>query len=220
MIYPLLGLTTLISKILYKTETVEDQQKFIVPLNRDTEHLFYNQRMILDNKVLTEPRAWRITKVNRLANNGLCLTTLAQDKFDEFKDYVEKDEYGNVVGMWADYYQEPLIPKDDEEEALEVHSSITYTGTKPEVKIGGNYKTFTVKFYDKSDNELSVREGLWLFHVDEEEVSELIDYIPSGEGKIKLKFIGSELYIGKVLRVGYESTDGIKSSVEMNIRGL
>ncbi len=38
------------------TTTTEDQYKFAVPLNRDTEKLYYNQRIIIDNKVLSEPR--------------------------------------------------------------------------------------------------------------------------------------------------------------------
>ena len=42
----------------FKIQSPEDQQKFIVPLNRDSETLFYSQRMIIDNNVLTEPRVF------------------------------------------------------------------------------------------------------------------------------------------------------------------
>jgi len=66
----------------YKITTVEDQQKFAVPMTRETETLFYNHRMIVDTKVESEPRVWLISKINRISPNGICRVTLYQDKFD------------------------------------------------------------------------------------------------------------------------------------------
>jgi hypothetical protein len=51
-------------------------------MTRETETLFYNIRMIIDAKVETEPRAWLISKVNRISPNGICRVTLTQDNFD------------------------------------------------------------------------------------------------------------------------------------------
>jgi len=45
-------------------------------MTRDTETLFYNHRMIIDAKVETEPRAWLISKINRISPNGICRITL------------------------------------------------------------------------------------------------------------------------------------------------
>ena len=45
-------------------------------MNKDTETLFYNHRMIIDTKVDSEPRAWLISKVNRISPNGICRVTL------------------------------------------------------------------------------------------------------------------------------------------------
>ncbi len=86
----------------YMITSVEDQQKFCVSLNRDTEHLFYNIRMLIDNRVETEPRSFQITKVNRIAPNGVARITLAQDNFDRHSDYVERDDDGRIMGMTSD----------------------------------------------------------------------------------------------------------------------
>jgi len=66
----------------YKIQSVEDQQKFAVPMTRETETLFYNIRMIIDANVETEPRCWLISKVNRISPTGICRVTLTQDNFD------------------------------------------------------------------------------------------------------------------------------------------
>ena len=89
---------------MYKIQSVEDQQKLAVPMTRDTETLFYNVRMLVDTKV-DNPRAWLISKVNRISPNGICRITLAQDIFDQHTDYIEKDKNGDIIGMWANYYK-------------------------------------------------------------------------------------------------------------------
>ena len=81
-----------------KETTPQDQQKFVVPLNRMTENIYYDQRMIIDAPVLTEPRTWIVSKVNRIAANGLVHVTLAQSKFNAHTDYIETDGDGNVYG--------------------------------------------------------------------------------------------------------------------------
>ena len=101
-------------------------------MTRDTETLFYNHRMIVDTKVDTEPRAWLISKVNRISPNGICRVTLYQDKFDSHKDFIERDENGNIIGMWANYYSsnlepEPVVIDDQDFIATSLTSSIILT---------------------------------------------------------------------------------------------
>lgn len=201
----------------FKTESVEDQQKFILPLTRNTEKLFYNQRMIVDNKVLTEPRAWRISKINRINQNGTVLVTLYQDIFDQNKDYIELDEYGNVIGMWADYYLQPINP--DPEDVSTIYSVITYS-SKAQLKIGGSYKKFTVTFYD-NEEEVGFEPGAWSYTIDGEDASSLISEIAGeSDNQIKVKFIGDESYLDKQLVITYTSDSGVTSSVTVDIIGL
>lgn len=224
----------------YKITSVEDQQKFIVPLNDTTEHLWYNQRMIVDAKVSTEPRAWEISKINRISPNGLIEVTLAQDSFDQHNDYVERDENNNIIGMWADYFKtivqnETLTLTNDNHTRTNIpyYSSITYSGVKPQIKIGGSYKKFTVDFYEKdTSNKIEVIDGNWQFfiknredlNIESNDLSMLIQVVDKSndlkENQIKVKFIGDSSYIGKILVVSYIDGYGVESTVEMEIVGL
>jgi hypothetical protein len=201
-----------------KETSVEDQQKFIVPMNRDSEKLYYDQRMIIDAPVLSEPRAWEISKVNRIAANGLVQVTLAQNKFNQNTDYIEVDEDGDVIGMWADYYSSAVTPTDT---TIDVTSNITFSGLKPEIKIRGGYKKFTVTFED-SDFE----SGVWSFSINGEDATDLVQTLSNAESsdleenQIKAKFLGYEEYVGKVLTVKYTSDSGVESSLDVSIVSL
>lgn len=207
-------------------EYPEDQQKFILPLNRETEKLYYNQRIIIDAPVLTEPRVWRISKINRVAANGLALFTAAQDQYDEHTDYTELDDDGNVIGLWASYYDtngnEPDVPARPEKT---IHSVITYSGKNDKVVIKGNFKKMTVTFYD-GEEEVAPQNGVWSFAVNDIDVSEWIQIKTSEDdttlssNQIKIKFVGDDSYIGENLMVSHISDNGIKSSVRMELVGL
>lgn len=208
--------------------STEDQQKFIVPLNRDSEKLFYNQRMIVDAKVLTEPKTWEITKINRLSPNGLTEITLAQDKFDQHKDYIEKDEFGNVVAMWADYFSsemEPEVPEKKIESTT--HGVISYSGIRPQIKIGGNARIYTINYYDIYDTLIEHETGQWSFAI---EGAESIDSLLSityptidsslNSNQIKLQFLGSDDYIGSILTIKNVTFDNIETELDIEIVGL
>lgn len=214
----------------YDIEKPEDQIMFVLPLTRETESLYYNLRMIIDNKVLTEPRAWKITKVNRLEVNGLTRITLAQDRFDEHKDYIELDEGGNVIGMWADYFAEGQAePTDANEPMPNLYSITTYSGVKPEIKIGGGYKTLTTTFY-QDDEEIVPYACTWEFAIKDGETvtpvvdpSALVNVVGLSGNKMKVKFVGDDSYISKALIITSVADThwGIVSSdVTFDIRGL
>ena len=168
-------------------------------------------RMIIDAPVLTEPRAWSVTKVNRISANGLANITLAQDRFDQFSDYIELDENGEVIGMWADYYKLPAQPEDS---TITKDLNISYSGLNPEIKVRGGYKTYTVSSPTADD----VSGGTWSFSIDGEDASDLVQVIED-TAKIKVKFIGDEMYLGKTLVVTY-TVEGISSSLNVSIISL
>lgn len=192
---------------------MEDQQKFLVPLNDETEKIYYNQRMIIDNKVKTEPRTWQVTKVNRLNSFGLCLVTLAQHKFNEHTDYIELDDKGNVIGMWADYYSSNITPSDYEPQTEELTAEITYSGLEPQIKIGGSYKKFTIVFDDGETHD-----GTWSFEINSQDASDLVKTIVDGQ-TIKVKFIGDIEYLNQILIISY-TTESSTYSVQVEILSL
>lgn len=216
----------------YKETTQEDQQKFVIPLNRETEKIFHDLRMIIDAGVLTEPVTWQITKIHRLAPNGLVSGTLAQTKFNDNTDFIELDNNGNVIGMWADFYtQIPQTPIDTSTN----YAVITYSGLKPQVKVGGSYKKFTVTFFNENKEPITFENGTWSFKIkrnpntpDEviEDCSEIIKVLDNTtstdleENQIKLRFDGGTEYLGDILIISYTSISDIYTDVEMEIIGL
>lgn len=211
----------------YKTVQPQDQQMFAVPMTRDTETLFYNIRMIVDNKVRTEQRAWLISKVNRISHKGICSITMAQDTFNQHTDYIEKDEFGNIIGMWADFYKSnieptPIVPDVSDDDSTSISnfaSTITCSG-KNQIKVGGSTKTLTVSFTDNQGDPIEFQPGEWSFNLDDEPIPlDLITITDVAENKIKVKFHGGDEFIGKMLEAIYTSGD-VVSSLRLEIIAL
>lgn len=60
---------------------------------------------------------------------------------------------GKIIGMWADYFRsniKPAVTVDDDTPQSSITSRITVSG-KPQFRIGGSAKTFTVRYYNKDD---------------------------------------------------------------------
>lgn len=175
--------------------------------------------MIIDGKVLTEPRAWMVSKVNRIAPNGISRITLAQDIFDQHRDYVELNDEGNVIGMWADYFGVAKTPNDPTPVATEITSTITCKG-KAVLKVGGSAKTFSVHFR-KSDEDIDYITGEWQFTIDDEDASELLDVTTDGlePNQIKIKAPTEQTYIGKLLTIKHV-TDAVTATLDVEIVAL
>ena len=151
---------------------------------------------------------------------GIERYTFKQDIWDEHTDYIERDENGFLVGIWCNYYDSNIKPKDPIEPSSSTHAVITYSGTKPEIKIGGSYKTFTVKFYDGNDGEIPYQTGSWKFTINGEDATGLLAIKNPEENQIKVKFAGDDSYIGNVLTIGYETAGGLKTAIMVDLVGI
>lgn len=208
---------------MYKVQSVEDQQKFAVPLNSATETLFYNHRMIIDSNLYnadSECRAWLISKVNRISPDNIVRVTLAQDTYNQHSDYIERDEFGNIIGKWADYYKSHIVPSfvPDDDVPSSLTSVITCSG-KQQIKVGGSAKTFTLTYYDET-GEVPHDPGLWEIFVDGKSAPELLEITTIEDGsKIKIKFLGDDSYIGKVLLIKNTYQD-VVATLQIEITAL
>lgn len=211
----------------YRTTSPEDQIKLILPLNNTSLLLYHNQRMIIDAPNDVNPIAWKITKVHRLSPNGMCRITLAEEKYDQHRDFVEKDSNGKIIGMWADYYD---VDNNIEAEPydyppLGLTSEITYSGMSPQLKLGGSYKTYAVSFYDKNGDETDLQSGEWSFLIDGVDASEHITVLTSAdstvlqENQIKIKVNNEDDLLGKILMLSYVS-EKVTSELSVEIIGL
>ena len=174
---------------------------------------------------------WSISKVEDMNVKGIIRLTWKQDRFNSHTDLIEYDEDGNYVCAWCDYFRDG-VPISDEEHTniptTSTHSVITYSGIKPEIKVNGSFKKFTVTFYDDEDNtqEAPFQTGTWEFKDDDLDVSDLFEIEDSvmdpslKENQIKIRFIGDDEWIDKNIEVWYISDSGIKSHVTVNIVGL
>ena len=188
-------------------ERADNQQKFIIPLNRETEKLYYNQRLIIDANVLTEPLAWRVAKIDRLSPAGIMVLALEQDEFNSCSDYIEIDEdTGQVIGMWADYYDYAL--QDDSVSDVE----LSYSGLRPEIKIGGSAKTITVL---NTDDET----GTWAYLIDGEDASDVLS-ISEDTYETTIQFIGDYTYLNSVLEIQYLIDDTLVANLKLDIKSL
>lgn len=164
---------------------------------------------------------------------GIIRLTFKQNRFNSHTDMIEYNDNGDYIGAWCDYYKDGVPITDEEYDIIPsptIHSIITYSGLKPEVKVGGSYKTFVVRFYDDEDNENNIPAlpGHWEFKIcelnlDAIDLVEYKDVTPSGEDmykQIQLTFIGGDEWISKNLHIWYVSDTGIKSHINVNIVGI
>jgi hypothetical protein len=108
---------------------------------------------------------------------------------------------------------EPTEP--DIEQELSGTASITFSGTKPTVKVGGSYKTFTPVFSVEGTTVAK-----WLISDENGDISGDTNYIIERDGELlKLKVATNYYLIGKVLIIQVVGTDGSTAEVGVEVIG-
>lgn len=217
----------------YKIESTQNQRKCTFPMNEISTTIYYNQRIIISAPI-KEPIVWKCSKVEQTTPKGVNRLTFTQEEWDAHRDVFEYadgeitnvfDPNKKVYAMWAGYYDSNITPVDVIEEKSKqipkIYSVISYSGLKPEIKSGGNYKTMTVRFYYEDGTEIAFRNGDWSFSIDGVDAISLLNTKPTSESnQISIKFKKNDMYIGKVLKIIFTSADNIQSYVELDILGL
>lgn len=198
--------------------SLDNVDKAYLPLNDITENINYvdenstNQRMIISAKT-KHPLVWKLTKLENTKPIGLLQLTFSQTSFDQNNDYIEKDDDGNIIGMWADYLSstEPTDPDIPTPTPSTIYGKITASTST--IKVGGSYKTLTLKLYDADNNEItdnyssySPDDFKWTCSItDGDKTTDLSNVVSWYKGKEfnqkKIKFPDNRDYLGKVLDV-------------------
>ena len=181
---------------------------------------------VLVSAYTDNPVAWTISKVETANNLGIQILTLYQDFFDQNKDYIEKDSDGNIIGLWANYFDSNIEPTDPDiptPTPSTIYGKITASTST--IKVGGSYKTLTLKLYDADGNEVTDNYSSTTFDwtcsiTDGDKTTDLSEVVSWYKGKEfnqkKIKFPDNRDYLGQVLDVKCV-VDGIETVEKFEI---
>lgn len=193
-------------------QALDNVTRAILPLNSISQSFGYlkengeNQRLIVSAKT-DFPTTWKVSKVDNTSPIGLLKVTFKEDNFNPNTDYIEKDDNGDIIGMWADYYDtnfSPINPGDDDPEP-KPYNHCLLSSSNFSLRNGGRYKTITSTYLNMDEvdisSEYSDKDKEYFFEIDGEDVKDYITYeIKDDKNIIKIKFNNSD-YIGKFLIV-------------------
>lgn len=193
----------------------ENQDKVWLPLNPITEKIWYTNESSKNMRVLVSSFtdnaiAWQISKVENAQPLGVQKLTLYQDFFDQHRDYIEKDSDGNIIGMWASYFDSEIAPTDPSTPTTPP-SSITakISASTSTIKVGGSYKNLTVNLFNDSNEDITTEYAdatfAWTCSIDNEDWTDKVTWRAGTEyNQKKVKFPNNNSVIGKILSVKCE----------------
>ena len=177
--------------------------------NADTQLIDHNQRFLISDYGRKTPLCFGVGNIVDTMPIGITKFVLSQQTFDPAHD--------NADLMLANYYDTAMEPTvHDIEEELFGTASITFSGTKPTVKVGGSYKTFTPVF---SVEGTTVAQ--WLISDENGDISgDAENYTIERDGELlKLKVAANYYLIKKILIVQVVGSDKSTAQVEIEIVG-
>lgn len=209
--------------------TPDDIKKLLLPLNDVTKSFGHiinnneNQRLILSAKT-DHPLTWKVSKIENTKPIGIIRVTLKEDVFDPHTDYIEKDEDGYIIGMWANYFDsqlEPIEPEENIPEPKLYTHCIMSTPNKNSLKNGSSrYKKLVNTYLDENEIDVSSqyteRTKQYTFKIDGVDVSDYVEYEEqTDKNVVNIKFNNSD-YIGKILEIK-SLVDYIFGTIEVEI---
>ena len=186
------------------TSTVDGTLSVWMPTTNDAVTIGYNQRFLISDERRTTPLAWEVSKIEDTQPFGVTKLKLKQSTFNPSAD--------NADMMLADYYSDGIEPVEhDIAQELSGTATISYSGTKPTIKVGGSAKVFTPVF---SVEGTTVSQ--WLVSDENGDISGDANYTIERDGEnLKVKVGLNYNLIGTVLIVQLVGSDG--STAELSV---
>lgn len=204
---------------MYKETTIENQKIVWLPTNLKTQTIFYDQRIVISAPRET-PIIWRCSKVEEVSEKGISRYTFVQTKWNDHTDYIEKDENGHVIGMWADYFTNGLTPtpiEEAEQPKHKYHAELSVIGS-PQIMIGYT-KKLQLKFFDDEELPVEVLSGIWEFTCGDKDMRSFVTMTEISKEQIEIKLDCEDEYIGEILLVTYTSYNGLEATTKIMIGG-
>lgn len=184
----------------------------MLPLNPITENLWYtneddkNMRMVVSAKT-NHPIVWKLTKIENSTPLGIQTLTFYQNYWNSHRDYIEKDKNGNIIGMWADYYDSSIEPTDPDTPSS-TPSSITakISASTSSIKVGGSFRTLTANLFNESNEDITSEYEnslfTWTCSIDGEDWTDIVTWRSGTKfNQTKLSFPLDKTQLGKILSV-------------------
>lgn len=188
---------------------VDDVTSAILPTNLDSLTIGYNKRFIISDEKRYPPLVYQVSKINDTQPHGLTTFKFTQETFNPDADNAE-------LGI-CNYYDSPIEPQPSEPDSpIETSTAtITYSGTKPTIKVGGNYKTFTPAFKDESTTV-----SKWTVSDENGDISGNTNYTIEYIGnQMKLKVTQNYNLIGTVLIIQVIGSDNSTAEIQIEVIG-
>lgn len=190
----------------------DNQDKIWLPLNKFTEKFWYNDdanktMRLVKSAPMERPIVWSVTKIENTKPLGIQKLTIYQNFWNEHTDYVEHDENGNIIGMYADYFDSEILP--EETMYLTQDTPFKYSkisATSAFIKVGGGYKLLTAKVFDDDNEDISDKYKNstfeWSCSIDGEDMTNKVSWLSQPEfNRIRIKFPNDKKYLGKILDI-------------------
>lgn len=149
---------------------------------------------------------YQVSKLEDTQPHGLTAFKFTQETFDPVHDNAE-------LGI-CNYYDSQITPEvPDTSTELQQTATITYSGTKPTIKVGGSWKTFIPAFKDESTTVFK-----WTVSDENGDISGNTNYTIEYIGnQMKLKVAQNYNLIGTVLIVQVIGSDSSTAEVEIEV---
>lgn len=152
-----------------------------------------------------------VSKVERVNVRGRTKLTLYQEPFNHHTDYIERDEYGHIIGMWANYFDSEILPTEPDSPIPSTIIAKIVVST-PTIKIGGSYKNLTVKLINDFNEDITTKYSNsicdWTCNIDDDDWTDKVTWRKGTEfNQMKVKFPNDTSVIGKILSINCNITE-------------
>jgi hypothetical protein len=186
-----------------------------MPTNEDTLKIGYNKRFIISDPRRYPPIVYQVSKIEDTQPVGLTKFKFTQEMFNPTVD--------NAELMLANYYDTELPPIESTDVIEHKKLYITYSGTKPSIKVGGSEKVFTVQLPEDNhfDIQWSVSDGINTYSESYENYTAVFgDYTVTTEDRtMRLKVARNYSLVNTILTIKALCADGSKGEVKVEVIG-
>lgn len=174
--------------------------------NAETQTIGHDQRFLISDAGRKPPLCYSVATISDSMPIGITKFVMSQSTFDAIHD--------NADLMLAGYYADGIKPTASNVESKSTSTAtISYSGTKPTIKVGGSAKTFSVAF----DAE-GTTVAQWIVSDENGDIGGDANYTVERDGEsLKVRVAQNYNLIGTILTVQAVGSDGSIAKVSVEV---